>query len=200
MRDRILSAFNKFGCTEKQIGDEIQRSTSNEQSNRPTLVSAAVLVPLIEHPMMISVLLTQRTETLPKHAGQIAFPGGRVEDTDHSLEDTALRETEEEIGIAPLDVAILGRLSQYETGTGYRVTPVVGLLQPPLEFKLEPSEVARIFEVPLDFVLDTSNHRIESHKGRPDSQKFRAMPYREHYIWGLTARILYELSNLLKRT
>ncbi|MDC0033229.1 CoA pyrophosphatase [Alphaproteobacteria bacterium] len=164
------------------------------------MTSAAVLVPLIDHATGMSVLLTQRTENLPDHAGQIAFPGGRQNEEDLSPEDTALRETEEEVGIHRTQIQLVGRLTALDTRTGYYVMPVIGVIDPPLSLTPEPTEVAQIFEVPLDFVLDPANHRLEPYKGAEAGRQFRAIPYGEHYIWGLTARVLFELANVLRKS
>lgn len=154
------------------------------------LVHAAVLVPLVERPEGLHVILTRRTEDLRDHAGQISFPGGRIEPSDASVEAAALRETHEEIGISPAQVDVLGRLRCYRTGTGYWVHPVVGLLRPPLELRPEPGEVAEIFEVPLAFFLDPGNHQphLFEHQGR--RYQLVAMPYGEYFIWGATAGML----------
>jgi len=163
-------------------------------------MSAAVLVPLIDHTAGMSVLLTQRTHDLPSHAGQISFPGGRRGAEDRSPEDTALRETEEEVGILRHQIEVVGRLTLHETRTGYRVMPVIGVIDPPLTLRPQPSEVAHIFEVPLDFILDPANHRLEAYKGAQSGRKYRAIPYGDHYIWGLTARVLFELANVLRKS
>lgn len=145
----------------------------------------------------MTVLLTRRTAHLRSHAGQISFPGGRMEETDPTPEDTALRETEEEIGLTREEIRLLGRLAVRETGTGYRVVPIVGLIEPPFRASPDPSEVAEIFEVPLDFVLDPANHRFESRIQRGIERQFYVLPYRNYYIWGLTARLLVTLSEVL---
>ena len=123
---------------------------------------AAVLIPVIAHPGELTVLFTQRTAHLKSHAGQVSFPGGRAEPGDATPEVTALRESREEIGLAPERVEILARLPDYITRTGYRVTPVVGLLEPPLELMPDPREVEEVFEVPLAFLLDPRNHRRQT--------------------------------------
>jgi len=160
---------------------------------------AAVLVPLVEHPGGMTVLLTQRTDTLRNHAGQISFPGGRVAPGDRSPEDTALRETEEEIGIARRHVELIGRLAEHETGTGFRVVPVIGLLRPPLAITVDPGEVDHAFEVPLDFVLDPANQRYETRIHRGVEREFCVVPWGDYYIWGLTARVLFELSRKVRK-
>jgi len=162
-----------------------------------TPIPAAVLVPLVARPDALTVLLTRRTDHLHHHPGQISFPGGRVEEHDLSPVMTALRETEEEIGLDPERVELLGALPDYLTGTGFRVTPVVGLVHPPFELELDAFEVAEAFEVPLAFFLDPANHqrhRME-HEGRV--REFYAMPYGDHFIWGATAGMLISLYRFL---
>jgi 8-oxo-dGTP pyrophosphatase MutT (NUDIX family) len=158
---------------------------------------AAVLLLVVNHPGDPTVVFTQRTAHLADHAGQISFPGGRVEEGDSTPEHTALREAEEEVGIPGHRVEILGRLPEYHTGTGYRVTPIVGWAEPPLTYRPDPHEVADIFEVPLAFLLDAGNHRYESafHKGR--MRKYWAVPYGERFIWGATAGMLVTFHRIL---
>ena len=150
---------------------------------------AAVLVPLVRRVEGLTVLFTRRTAHLHDHAGQISFPGGRSEPGE-SPETTALRESEEEIGLRPGQVEILGSLQEYVTVTGYRVTPVVGLVSTPLELKPDAFEVAEIFEVPLDILLDPANHLRNSVHHQGTLRHYYAMPYREYYIWGATAGML----------
>ena len=130
---------------------------------------AAVLVPIIAHGAGLTVLFTQRTAHLKAHSGQVSFPGGRAEPGDASPEETALRESEEEIGLPRARVEILARLPEYFTRTGFRVTPVVGLVQPPLNLAPDPHEVEAVFEVPLSFLLDVRNHLIEHSTARVDA-------------------------------
>lgn len=200
MRDQIIAAFGEAGMSADEAQARNVWPAPPAAAGAGDLKSAAVLVPLIDHATGMSVLLTRRTETLPDHAGQIAFPGGRHDAGDLSPEDTALRETEEEVGIHRRRIEVIGRLNAHDTGTGYRVMPVIGLISPPLSLTPEPSEVAHIFEVPLDFVLDPANHRLETNKNAKTGRKYRAMPYGEHYIWGLTARVLFELANVLRKS
>jgi 8-oxo-dGTP pyrophosphatase MutT (NUDIX family) len=157
---------------------------------------AAVLVPVVRREAL-TVLFTRRTPHLQDHAGQISFPGGRAEPEDASLEATALREAQEEIGLAPARIEVLGRLSEYVTVTGYRVTPVVGLVTPPLALHPDPFEVAEIFEVPLGFLLDPANHVRNSVAQEGQQRRYWAMPYREYYIWGATAGMLMNLYGFL---
>ena len=158
---------------------------------------AAVLVPVIDHAEGLSVLFTRRTAHLHDHAGQISFPGGRAEPTDSSLRHTALREAEEEIGLDPARVEILGELNEYLTVTGYRVTPVVGLVAPPLELRPDEFEVAEIFEVPLAFLLDPANHQRNTVVQEGRRRGYYAMPYGPYYIWGATAGMLMNLYRCL---
>lgn len=162
------------------------------------LTPAAVLVPLIARPAGLTTLFTQRTGHLAHHAGQISFPGGHVAPGDETPEATALRETEEEIGLARRHVEIVARLGEYVTRTGFKVTPVVGLVAPPFELAPDPREVADVFEVPLDFLLDPANHQRHSREFQGTVRQFYAMPYRGYYIWGATAGMLINLYEVLK--
>jgi 8-oxo-dGTP pyrophosphatase MutT (NUDIX family) len=159
---------------------------------------AAVLVPVVKRQTELTVLFTRRTAHLHDHAGQISFPGGRAEPTDAGAAETAMRETEEEIGLAAERVEVLGQLPQYVTVTGYRVTPVVGLVTPPLDLRPDDFEVAEVFEAPLAFLLDAANHQHNSvlHEGR--ERRYYAIPYGRYYIWGATAGMLMNLHAFLK--
>jgi 8-oxo-dGTP pyrophosphatase MutT (NUDIX family) len=151
---------------------------------------ASVLVPIVAHPDAMTVLFTQRTSQLRSHSGQVSFPGGRAEPEDPTAEFTALREAGEEIGLKAEQVEIIGRLPDYLTRTGYRVTPVIGLLTPPLHLAPDPREVQEVFEVPLEFLLDPRNHQRQTREFQGRSVAFYAMAYGERYIWGVTAGIL----------
>lgn len=161
------------------------------------VTEAAVLVPLIDRDAGVQVLLTQRTSHLDDHPGQISFPGGRVEAADTSRPETALREAEEEIGLARGRVEVVGTLPRYEIPSGFRVTPVVGWIEPPLELRLDPFEVAAVFEVPLAFVLDPANLQRRSYHFEGRHRDYLALPYRGRYIWGATAGMLYSLYRML---
>lgn len=167
-------------------------------SERPEPVPAAVLIPLVQRPEGLTILLTMRTAHLSSHAGQISFPGGRSEAYDSSPVDTALRETEEEVGLARRHIEVLGSLPDYLTGTGYRVTPVVGLVTPPFTLRADPGEVAEVFEVPLAFLMDGLNHQRQSVELPGGRRSFYAMPYERFYIWGATAGMLRNLFHLLR--
>ena len=158
---------------------------------------AAVLVPVINRPGGLSVLLTRRTDHLNDHAGQISFPGGKVDAADRSPEETALRETEEEIGLDRRHVHLLGRLPDYFIPTGFRVTPVIGWVDPPFALKLDPFEVADAFEVPFSFLVDPSNRQMQSAVRAGRLRHFYAMPYQGYNIWGATAGMLVTLSRIL---
>ncbi|MBL4907017.1 MAG: CoA pyrophosphatase [Sneathiella sp.] len=156
---------------------------------------AAVLVPIVMRDETPMVIFTKRASHLNNHAGQICFPGGRAEDEDASAVETALRESEEEIGLDPSFVDIVGSLSTYLTVTNYSVTPVVGFLAPGFELTPEVSEVAEIFEVPLDFLMDSKNHKKHSGFHNGVERFWYAMPYQDYYIWGATAGMLKDLSD-----
>lgn len=161
------------------------------------LIPAAVLFPIVLHASGPSVLLTQRTEHLKNHAGQISFPGGRAEAEDLSPAHTALREAREEIGLASKSAEILGYLPEYRTSTGFCVTPVVALLTPPLDLRADPTEVAEIFEVPFAHLMNSANHQRDSLTRNGVVRRFFAIPYENRYIWGATAGIIVTLARAL---
>lgn len=158
---------------------------------------ASVLVPLVDRGPGVTVLLTQRTEDMPSHAGQVAFPGGRRQAEDVDAIATALRETEEEVGLARSFVDIVGPYDLYRTGTGYEITPIVGIVTPGFTTRADPREVAAVFEVPLEHFLDERNHRIDSRQYQGRERRYYAMPYGERYIWGATAGMLKNLQFIL---
>jgi 8-oxo-dGTP pyrophosphatase MutT (NUDIX family) len=174
--------------------DDLEKQQlAGAQPTRP----AAVLLLVVNHPREPAVVFTQRTAHLSAHAGQISFPGGRSDAGDATPEHTALREAQEEVGIAPERVEVLGRLPEYCTSTGYCVTPVVGWAEPLLAYRPDPREVEDVFEVPLSFLLDARNHRYESAFYRGRIRKYWAMPYGERYIWGATAGMLVTFHRVL---
>lgn len=161
----------------------------NRPATPPDLKPAAVLLPLVfRHEP--HVLLTRRTDHLSRHAGQVAFPGGRADPDDISLVETALRETQEETGIDPAFVTIAGYLDAYETGTGYAILPVVGILSDGFALTPHEHEVASIFEVPLSFLLDPANKVRQSREFQGRRRSFYSFTYDDHYIWGATAAML----------
>lgn len=161
-------------------------------------LAAAVLVPIVEREDHLTILLTRRSDTLPVHSGQVSFPGGRVEDDDPDHIAAALRETEEEIGLAPDRIDVIGRLDTYITRTGYEVTPVVGLLRPPFDLIPDPVEVAEVFEVPLAFIMNPGNHERHSREWQRATRHFYVLPYDGYYIWGATAGMLVNLADVLR--
>ena len=158
---------------------------------------AAVLVPVVLH-AELTLLFTQRTAHLKSHAGQVSFPGGRAEPGDPSAEFTALRETEEEIGLPARSVEVLARLPDYRTRTGFRVTPVVGLVRPPLALAPDPREVDEVFEVPLAFLLDPANRQRRTREFQGTTVGYYVFEYRERVIWGATAGMLVNLNKMLE--
>ncbi|HKW79437.1 MAG TPA: CoA pyrophosphatase [Casimicrobiaceae bacterium] len=159
---------------------------------------AAVLVPLVNRTDGLTVLFTERSADLPDHPGQISFPGGRIEADDADAVAAALREAEEEIGLSRDRVQPLGSLAEYETVTGFRVSPIVGWIEPPLTLEPDPIEVADIFEVPLAFLLEPANQQRHFRMFGDVRRDYYAIPYRERYIWGATAAMLLMLDRALR--
>jgi 8-oxo-dGTP pyrophosphatase MutT (NUDIX family) len=170
----------------------------DDGAGRSGTTAAAVLIPMIAHAPELTVLFTQRTQHLRSHSGQVSFPGGRAEPGDASAEFTALREAQEEIGLALERVEILGRLPEYHTRTGFRVTPVIGLIQPPLELTPDPREVESVFEVPLSFLLNPANRQRRTREFQGRSAGFYVFEYQGHMIWGATAGMLVNLHKMLE--
>jgi len=170
--------------------DRMLEIIAREQPIRP----AAVLIPIVDHPEP-TVLLTQRSPHLADHAGQIAFPGGKIEATDASPRDAALREAEEEVGLDRHFVDPLGYLGVYGTSFGFRILPTVARIRPGFSLQINRSEVDDAFEVPLAFLMNPSNHQLHAKEFRGVERTYYAMPFAERYIWGATAgilRVLYE--------
>ncbi len=194
-----------FGGTSDPLeAAEIRAETRGDHDLNPgetppssALRPAAVLVPLIDRPEGMSVLLTQRTAHLSAHAGQISFPGGRREDTDTDAIATALRETEEEVGLARDLISVVGRLDTYVTGTGFEITPIVGVITPDYVLNIDPFEVAEVFEVPLSYVLDRRNHNRQERESAGRVRVFYVLPYQGRNIWGATAGMLVNLAEVL---
>jgi len=161
------------------------------------IVPSAVLVPFIDRPEGTTILLTRRTDHLAVHAGQVSFPGGRRNEQDRSPLDTALRETEEEIGLGRERVRVLARLDNYLVGTGYRITPVLGLVMLPFTVTPDPHEVAEIFELPLALALEPESYSRESRVIGGIERRFNVLRFGDHYIWGATASILVALRHAL---
>ncbi len=200
MRDRIVSKLRPM--VDSRAHDDLRPSTGDHDLNPfmqdwvdpdERLKPAAVLVPLVEHNSGLTVLLTKRTDHLHHHAGQVSFPGGRVEEDDLDVIDTALRETEEEIGLSRSYVEVAGYLDDYETGTGFHITPVVGFVRLGFDLNVDDFEVAEVFEVPLEFLFDPANHQRHSREYNGRKRQYYAMPFGEFYIWGATAGMLMNL-------
>ena len=151
---------------------------------------AAVLVPVVDRGPGATMLLTQRTDRLRQHSGQIAFPGGAIDPEDDTAEHAALREANEEIGLAAERAEIIGNLPRYLTGSGFSITPVLAVVKTPFDLHPNPDEVADIFEVPLSFLMNPANHRRESRILNGKERFYYAMPYNERFIWGITAGII----------
>ena len=167
-----------------------------EVLDRPP-VPAAVLVPVILGPTP-GILLTKRNAHLNQHAGQVSFPGGRIDTDDEDAEAAALREAEEEIALDRAQVEVLGRMADYVTGTGYRITPVLGLLPPGLALRSAPEEVEAVFELPIGVLLDPDAPRRQRHHVRGIWREYWVWPHPDHYIWGVTAAILVHLAQKLR--
>ena len=178
--------------------DDLTSDLATPPYGRRALRRAAVLVPVLAREPGLTVLLTRRTVHLREHAGQISFPGGGMEPDDPSPEATALREATEEVGLEPDLCSLLGRLDDYVTRTGFRVTPVVALVTPPVALAPDPFEVAEVFEVPLGFLIDPANHE-QCEAAGPDGlvRRFWTMPYRDWTIWGATAGMIRNLHEIL---
>ena len=162
-------------------------------------IAAAVLVPIVDHPDGLTVLLTERSSHLKNHPGQVCFPGGRIEPSDAGPLQAALRETEEEIGLSREHVQFAGYLDPHLVLTGYWITPVVGFVQPGFELRLDAHEVASTFEVPLAHIFDTANHRSRERLLGSVPIQVHDIPFREHNIWGATAGILMALYRVLAK-
>jgi 8-oxo-dGTP pyrophosphatase MutT (NUDIX family) len=160
---------------------------------------AAVLIPIVDRPDGPTVLLTQRSGALRRHSGQIAFPGGKIDAADDGPLAAALREAEEEIGLERRLVSPVGYLDLYLTTSGYRIAPIVAVVEPGFTLTLNPSEVDDVFECPLDFLMAEANHRLETREWRGLMRSFYAMPFGERYIWGVTAGILRNLFERIHR-
>jgi len=196
--DEIIAKLHQDSEGQQRGDHDLNPGMISEMGKNPDLTAAVVLVGLVNHPGGMSVLFTQRTDHLQHHPGQISFPGGHMEPEDKTPEDTALRETEEEVGLARSHVETVGRLGEYVTRTGFSITPVVALITPPFDVTPDPFEVDEVFEVPLDFLLDPANHQRHSREFKGSTREFHAMPYRDYYIWGATAGMLINLYEVLR--
>ena len=191
LADRLRSALAVQG----RPSSDYDLNPDAQPSPDRTLRSAAVLIPVIDRPAEAGVLLTKRSSALKHHPGQIAFPGGKVDETDDGAVDAALREAGEEIGLDRRHVAVLGTLPPHETVTGFQVTPVLALVTAEFKARPEPWEVEEAFEVPLDHVMDPARFLVESRRWRGERRFYFVVPWGPYYIWGATARILRALAD-----
>ncbi len=202
LRERILRRF--AGSTpQHELADWRLLGVDAELSRRlarhypPDPVPAAVLMPLVDRPGGLTVLLTQRASQLARHAAQISFPGGRLEHSDADVASAALRETREEIGLEPARVQVFGYLPDHLVISGFRVTPVLGLVSPPFTLELNPAEVAGVFEVPLSHVLDSANHKARLRRVGDEDLLLYDIPWEGQNIWGATAGMLLTFTRML---
>jgi 8-oxo-dGTP pyrophosphatase MutT (NUDIX family) len=213
--DHHLAALNAHRLTPAALRDRFASGVpwqadipGDTSPGAGTLWAASVLVPLVQRPEGLNVLLTQRTDHLRDHAGQISFPGGRIEDDDADAVAAALREAEEEVGLPRSAVDVIGMLPHYTTVTNYVVTPVVALVTPPFTLRLDAFEVAEAFEVPLDYLMTPAHHQRHEFEFNGQRRQFLSMPWdgvgddglpRRYFIWGATAAMLRNLYGFLAR-
>jgi 8-oxo-dGTP pyrophosphatase MutT (NUDIX family) len=169
--------------------------TREERKLRP----AAVLVPIIERSGGATILFTKRADTLQAHAGQVSFPGGRIDESDGGAVEAALRETQEEISLSRDFIDVVGFLDHYETGTGFTISPVISVVREGFALNANSREVAEIFETPFEFLMNPANHQRHSREWQGKTRHFYAMPYNGQYIWGATAGMLVNLYERLRR-
>jgi 8-oxo-dGTP pyrophosphatase MutT (NUDIX family) len=188
-RDRALRRAGP-GAGDDVFGDHSLNPGSRAAIVREGLRPAAVLVPVVDRPDGATMLLTKRAQALKSHPGQVAFPGGRVDPGDSSVEAAAMREADEEIGLGRDHIEIVGRLADYYSGSGFRITPVLSVVRPGFSLTINADEVDEAFEVPLGFLMDAANHRTDSRIWNNIERYFYAMPYGGRHIWGVTAGII----------
>jgi 8-oxo-dGTP pyrophosphatase MutT (NUDIX family) len=181
------------------LGVDTERSRRLQQHFPSNPVPAAVLVPLVDHPQGLTILLTQRATHLANHSGQISFPGGRLEPTDPDVASAALREAQEEIGLDPVHVRVFGYLPDHIVISGFRVTPVLALVTPPFSLDLNPAEVAGVFEVPVSHVFDSRNHQARMRRVGDEELLLYDIPWEGQTIWGATAGMLLTFMRMLER-
>ena len=198
-----LRGLARTGAADGQAAWQPEFTGDGQRLTERALRLAAVLVPLVRRPEGLTVLLTRRTDHLNDHAGQISFPGGRTDPEDADAVATALREAREEVGLLADEIEVIGQLPTYTTVTAYEVTPVVGLLDPPRALALDAFEVAEVFEVPLAFLMDPSNHRRHAVEFQGIARQFISMPWgadargEPYFVWGATAAMLRNLYGFL---
>jgi len=175
----------------------IYRPDKDYHASELPLKAAAVLIPLVDRKEGMTVLLTKRAQHLKTHSGQVSFPGGRCEPRDADAMATALRETEEEVGIDREHIEILGAMEDYETVTGYVITPVVAILQPEFDLKIDAGEVEEAFELPLSYILDEKNHELQSRVWNDQRRYYYVLKNDKHNVWGATAAMLVRFARLV---
>lgn len=203
LRARILRRFentqpHREFADWRALGVDTERSRRFDRHAPRDPIHAAVLVPLIDRPDGLTVLLTQRATQLVRHSGQISFPGGRVEPSDADVAAAALREAREEIGLDPARVRVFGYLPDHLVTTGFRVTPVLSLVSPPFTLELNPAEVAGVFEVPVAHVFDTNNHQARLRRVGDEEMMLLDIPWEGQNIWGATAGMLLTLVRMME--
>ena len=192
---RMRAAFERGPHEAHDYGDHRFNPQHPRVTRSQKLRDAAVLIPVVDHGDEATVILTKRADRLKSHSGQVAFPGGGIDPTDASPEAAALRETAEEIGLGEEHIEVIGRMPDYVAGSGYRIAPVLAIVQPGFELSINEHEVDAAFEVPLRFLMDPANHRQNSRMFDEQEWFFYDMPYGGQRIWGVTAgiiRTLYE--------
>ena len=203
LKEKIIKAFDPTSSIEELNLFLDYRSSDYDLSPikvKPKNINyklAAILIPIIEYSGAVQVLFTRRSNNLKHHPGQISFPGGKADLCDRSLLDTALREVDEEIGVEKHLIRVIGKLKQHETVTGFRIQPYVGLLNVGINYKINQTEVDEVFEIPLEFLLNSKNMRVESFTFNGIERSYYTIPYGPYYIWGATARIIKSLADRL---
>lgn len=192
-----MSKFPKKWVSQLKTASQSSLIKSSLEST--SLTPAAVLLPFLAREEDVTLVLTRRSQELPTHKGEIALPGGKMAKADKSVIETALRETHEEIGIGPEQIAIQGQLSPHQTGTGFLITPITALVTPPYHFQKQVSEVEEIFEVPLTHICDLNNYHQQSAWFAGKKREFWVLPYKNYKIWGATAAILIDLAERLSK-
>jgi 8-oxo-dGTP pyrophosphatase MutT (NUDIX family) len=187
---RDLARQRLFHLTKEQTGDFLFNPGLRDWVTGQAKTPAAVLIPVVERAGNLSVILTKRTDRMKSHSGQIAFAGGKIDEADGDAVNAALREANEEIGLDPALAEVLGTMPDYLTGSGFRISPVVAMIDGGAELIANPDEVDYIFEVPLGFLMDKANHRTGSREFRGTLRHYLEMPFGDHYIWGVTAGII----------